>query len=121
MTDSISDMITRIKNGALSKKESVLVPFSNVNMTIADVLCRHGYIKSFAKKGKKNIRSIDVRLSYNGLHAPVTSVTRVSRSSRRVYRQAKTLRPFRNGYGIMVLSTPKGVMSEREAMKARVG
>jgi small subunit ribosomal protein S8 len=122
MTDQIADMIIRIKNASTSKKESVSFPYSNLKLSILDVLQKEGFIKSFEKKGKKVIKFLDVSLLYSvDGEARVHDVERVSKSSKRVYYPYKELRPVKSGHGILVLSTPKGVMSDKQAKAEKVG
>ncbi len=121
MNDSIGDMIIRIKNAGISRKESVLVPFSKLKFEIATVLEKEGYIASVAKKGKKVAKFIELGLIYDSGESRVQGVRRVSKLSRRVYRKASELRPVKNGLGISIVSTPKGLLSGKNARKERVG
>jgi len=121
MNDSIGDMIIRIKNAGISRKESVLVPFSKLKFEIATVLEKEGYIASVAKKGKKVAKFIELGLIYDSGESRVQGVRRVSKLSRRVYRKASELRPVKNGLGISIVSTPKGLLSGKNARKEKVG
>ncbi|MCX6713369.1 MAG: 30S ribosomal protein S8 [Candidatus Vogelbacteria bacterium] len=120
--DPISDMLIQIKNAALVGKPAVALPFSNLKHEIAKVLQKEGYLKSVVKKGKKVKKLLACDLAYgeNG-KAKVTDVSRVSKSSRRVYVGVKEIRSVRQGSGSMVLSTPKGIMTDKEAKLAGVG
>jgi small subunit ribosomal protein S8 len=121
-TDPISDMIIQIKNASMVGKPSVSLPFSNLKMEIAKVLEREGYIKSVVKKGKKIKKVLACDLIYNeDKKSKVIDVLRVSKPSRRVYIGTKEIKPVKQGYGLMVLSTPKGIMTDSEARKANVG
>lgn len=121
-TDPISDMLIQIKNATMVKKPSVVIPFSNVKMEIAKVLQREGYIKTAVKKGKKVKKVLACDLVY-GLdnESKIHEVSRISKLSCRVYIGVKELRPVRQGSGLMVLSTPKGIMTDKEAKEANVG
>ncbi len=121
MTDPIADMIIRIKNATISRKESVLVPFSKLKFEIASVLEKEGYISSVSKKGKKIAKFLELGLIYEGNESKVTGVRRVSKPSRRVYKKSGELRPVKNGFGISVVSTPKGILSGKVARKEKVG
>ena len=122
MHDPISDMIIRMKNAGDSKKESVTFPYSKVKLAILDVLLKEGFIKSFGKKGKKVVKFIEVGLIYDTEGRPrISGVDRISKSSKRVYMQAKDIRVVKNGYGLMVLSTPKGVVSGKFAKENNLG
>ncbi|MES3005260.1 MAG: 30S ribosomal protein S8 [Patescibacteria group bacterium] len=121
MTDPIADMIIRIKNATESKKESVVIPFSSIKLAIADVLFKNGYIKSFGKKGKKVVKFIEVGLAYADGEGKVKGMERVSKTSKRVYTKSKDLRRVKNGMGLLVLSTNKGLMTDKEAREAKLG
>jgi small subunit ribosomal protein S8 len=120
--DQIADMIVRIKNGGDSKKESVVFHYSKMKSAILDVLLKEGFVKSFGKKGKKVVKYIEVVLSYdeNG-NSMVHGVKRVSKLGKRVYIKSQDIRKVRNGLGILVVSTPKGIMSDKEAKSSNVG
>ncbi len=119
--DPISDMIVRIKNATDSKKESVVFPYSKIKLAILEILQKEGYIKSFGKKGKKVIKFIDVTLSYDGKDGRINGVKRVSKTSKRVYVGSKEINKVKNGLGTLVLSTPKGIMTDKMAREAKVG
>ncbi len=119
--DSISDMIVRMKNATDSRKESVVFPYSKIKLAILDILQKEGYVKSFGKKGKKVIKFIDVVLAYDGKEGRINGVKRVSKSSKRVYFGAKEIKKVKNGLGILLMSTPKGIMTDKMAREAKVG
>ncbi len=114
-------MIVRIKNATDSKKESVVFPYSKIKLAILEILQKEGYIKSFGKKGKKVIKFIDVTLSYDGKDGRINGVKRVSKTSKRVYVGSKEIKKVKNGLGTLVLSTPKGIMTDKMARDAKVG
>ena len=119
--DSISDMIVQIRNASDARKESVVLPYSKLKLAILDVLLKEGFVKSFGKKGKKVVKFIDVTLSYENDQPKIHGVQRISKSSRRVYQKSKDIRGVKNGFGILVLSTPKGIMSDKTARAEKVG
>lgn len=121
MHDPIADMIVRLKNASDSKKESVVFPQSKIKLAILDVLMKEGFIKSFGKKGKKVAKFIEVGLSYDATGPKITGVERVSKSSKRVYSKSKEIRKVKNGYGALILSTPKGIMTDKAAREAHLG
>lgn len=121
MHDPIADMIIRIKNASDAGKESVVFPHSKLKLAIADVLMKDGFVKSFAKKGKKVAKWIEVVLIYEDGEPKIRGVARVSKSSKRVYQKAKDIRSVKNGTGVLVLSTPKGIMTDKQAKEAGVG
>jgi small subunit ribosomal protein S8 len=119
--DSISDMIVRMKNATDSRKESVVFPYSKIKLAILDILQKEGYIKSFGKKGKKVVKFIEVVLAYSGKEGRINGVKRVSKSSKRVYFGSKEIKKVKNGLGALVMSTPKGIMTDKMAREAKVG
>lgn len=118
VTDKIGDFLIRMKNGNLAGKEMVSVYTSNMKEAIADALVRAGFLKSFSKNGKM----LEVVLNYKSdKSAKIKGVQRVSKPSRRVYQKSNELKPFKNGFGAVVLSTPVGILSNKEATKKKVG
>jgi small subunit ribosomal protein S8 len=124
--DQIANMMIQIKNAGTMKKESVVLTYSNLKMSILDCLEKAGFVAKVTKKGKKVIKYIEVTLAYGedatGKTMPkISDVKRISKSSKRVYMQAKEIRPVKNGYGVLVVSTPKGVMTGDDARKQNLG
>jgi small subunit ribosomal protein S8 len=119
--DQISNMIVMIKNANGRSHETITVPYSKMKHAIAACLLKEGYISSFAKKAKKNHPVLEVGLAYDGETPKVSDVKRISKPSRRKYLGVKDIRPVRNGHGIMVLSTPKGILTGKDARKELVG
>lgn len=111
-----------MKNGALVSKESVVIPFSKLKYAIAQCLKDHGYVRDVSKKTeKKNIPVLEIALAYDGEMPKIHDVKRMSKPSRRRYFGVHDLRPVKNGHGIVVLSTPKGILSDKDAKKEQVG
>lgn len=121
VNDSISNLIIKLKNASLAKKETISVSYSKYTDAILSLLQKHGYIKSFSKKGKKVIKTCDVEIAYEAGVSKIQGVERVSKLSKRIYRGAKELKPVRQGFGFLVVSTSKGVMTGVEARKANLG
>lgn len=121
--DPIADLINRIKNAGYAGKENVSVPFSKTKFAIAELLSRKGMVGSVVKRGKGEVpRYLNIELLYGEDGKPkISNVQRVSKPSRRLYEKSKNIRKFRSGFGITVLSTPKGIMSGDDAKKERVG
>ncbi len=120
--DQIADMITRIKNAGDVKKESLVFPYSKIKFEIASVLQKEGFLKSVAKKGKKVTKFIEAELNYEADGSPkVRGVERVSKLSKRIYQKSKELRPVKYGTGLTILTTPKGILTNKEAKKEKVG
>jgi small subunit ribosomal protein S8 len=121
ITDPIADFIVRIKNAGDAGKDTVLVPYSRLKESIATVLEKQGFLKSVTKKGKKVNKFLEIGLIYNGNTPKVQGVLRVSHLSKRVYQKARDIRSFRSGFGNIILSTPKGILTDVEARKHNVG
>ncbi len=121
MTDPISDMLARIKNACLRYFETVDIPSSKVKAGILQVLEREGYINGFSEVVEKDKKFLRVTLRYYEGKSVIKTLDRVSRPSRRVYSKLKKIAPVFNGFGIYVLSTSKGIMSDAEARENNVG
>ena len=122
MHDPIADMLIRMKNAGVSRKETVEFPFTKMKLAICDVLKNEGFITDFARKGKKvSNKVIEVTLKYVAKQPKITGVTRLSKYSKRVYGGAADIKPVKQGKGILVLSTPKGILSGADARKEKVG
>ncbi len=119
--DPIGNMIVMIKNASDSRKESVVFPYSKIKVAILELLQKEGFIKSFGKKGKKVVKFIEVVLAYDGKEGRVSGVKRVSKTSKRVYLGTKEIKKVKNGVGTLIMSTPKGIMTDKMAREAKVG
>jgi len=119
--DSISNMIIMMKNASLAGKETVSFPYSKVKNAIVECLKQEGYIKNISKKVKKGQPVLEISLIYENKKPKITEVERISKQSRRVYFGMKNIHSVRNGSGILILSTPKGILSGREARREQVG
>ena len=122
ITDSIADMLTRIRNASSAKHDSVSVPASNMKKAIAQILVDEGYIKGFKviEDGKQGV--IEIALKYGSDKTPaVKGLRRVSKPGLRIYSNCEDLPRVFNGLGIAILSTSKGIMTDKDARKANVG
>lgn len=119
--DPISDMLIRIKNAYSAGHESVLIPYSNVKFNIANLLQEEGFVGAVSKKGKKTKKTIGIDIKYEGKIPRISGVSRVSKPSRRIYISVKNIRPVLQGRGALILSTPKGIMTDKSAKKEHVG
>jgi len=120
MTDPIADMLTRIRNASLVHKGEVLVPYSKIKMSIANILVKHGYLaKAEEKKEKHPI--ILLTLKYHGGEPAITHIKRVSKPGHRQYIKREEIETVLSGLGLSILSTPKGLLTNEEARTARVG
>ncbi len=122
MTDPLGDMLTRIRNGLRAKKDLVTAPASRKRQRVLEVLEREGYIRGFEHTdlggGKAELK---ILLKYYEGDPVIRSISRVSSPGRRVYSSVSDLPRIRNGLGISIVSTPKGVLSDAEAREANVG
>ncbi len=122
MTDPVADMLTRVRNAVAVSKRTVDVPFSKLKKAIAEALVREGYIGGFEVGGEGTGRVIEVKLKYGPDGEKVISgIRRESKPGRRVYRGSKDVPRVLDGLGVAILSTSKGVLSDRECRRARVG
>jgi len=124
MTDPIADMLTRIRNAVSVERPNVVIPVSKMKRGVAEVLKREGYIWDWNEEEPEHepVGNINIELKYGPSGEKVIShIKRVSKPGCRVYSRAKDLRPVLNGLGISILSTSRGVMSDREARQQKVG
>jgi len=122
MSDPIADMLTRIRNAGNAKFNSVDIPGSNLKTELAKVLKDEGYIRNykFIKDGRQGLLRVYLKYGPDNRHV-IYRLERVSRPSRRVYKKYKDLKPILNGTGIAVLSTSKGMMTDKSARSEKVG
>ncbi len=120
--DAIGDLIIRLKNAGAIGKPGVSLPYSAFRMAVAEKLKDAGYLGGVEKRGKKIKKTIEVTLKYDeaGKHA-ISDVKRISKPGRRMYRSVHQIMPGHYGHGALVLSPPKGVMTDKEARKENVG
>ena len=121
MNDPLSDMIARIKNAATRKRSKVSTPASKLRARVLDVLQREGYIRGYSEEALGKHPGLRIELKYFEGQPAIKHVARVSKPGRRVYSGSKELPVIRNGLGITIVSTPKGVLSDAEAREQNVG
>lgn len=122
VTDVIGDFINRLKNATAVRKQSVAVPFSSLKHQIALVLKREGYIGEITEKKDGVHKTLIVEMVYDPDGEPrIHGVVRVSKPGRRLYSGTKEIRPVKNGKGCLILTTPRGIMTDKDARKNRVG
>ena len=121
-TDPIADMLTRIRNGLIVRKGFVLVPSSKIKVSIAQILLEEGFIQGYEVTNERPQPNIRVWLKYDQDRRPLlTGLKRVSKPGRRVYKGKQNLPWVLSGLGVAIVSTPKGVMTDREARRHGVG
>ena len=121
MSDPIADMLTRIRNGQAAEKQSVAMPSSTLKVAVAKVLKDEGYIEDFAVRDESGKAKLDVRLKYYAGRPVIEKIDRISRPGLRVYKGCDELPKVMNGLGVAIVSTSKGVMTDRSARSAGVG
>ena len=121
LTDPIADMLTRLRNGNTARHTDVKVPFSKIKESIANILKNEGYIAGYEIKEEGNIRDIVITLKYMDGDAVIKGLKRISKPGRRVYTSVENLPKVLGGLGIAIVSTPKGVITDKECRKHSVG
>jgi len=121
MSDPIADMLTRVRNGQMVNKQSVSMPSSKLKAAIAAVLKDEGYIEDFQVAGDKAKPVLEITLKYYAGRPVIERIDRVSRPGLRIYRGSKAIPTVMNGLGVAIVSTPRGVMTDRKARAAGVG
>ncbi len=119
--DPIADFFIRIKNGYRARKATVVVPHSKMKAEIARILAERGYLEGVEEKGRKVRKFLELKLRYHGALAAFTDVKLISRPSRRLYLKGGEIRSPRQGFGMLIISTSKGLLTDAEARKAGVG
>ena len=121
LSDPIGDMIARIKNAQLRNHKKVQLPSSKFKVKIAEVLKSEGYIIDYKVSSESNKSHLEISLKYNSGNPVISSIQRVSKPGRRIFSRAESLPKINNGLGIAIISTPKGVMTDIDARKQKVG
>lgn len=120
--DPITDMLNRIRNAQAVKKQTVNVPFSNLKLKLAEILKKEKLISDFRKRGRGVKKNLQIELRYTSNGVPVISgLKRVSKPGQRVYKKVKEIGKVKSGYGIAIISTSKGLMTDKEARKEKLG
>ena len=121
LNDPIGDMLARIKNSQLRNHKKVELPSSNFKIKIAEVLKNEGYINNYQVSSEENKFKLVIELKYNYGSPVISTIQRVSKPGRRVFSSAESLPKINNGLGIAIVSTPKGVMTDIDARKQKIG
>jgi small subunit ribosomal protein S8 len=120
MMDPIADMLTRIRNAAMAKKKEVLVPYSKIKFEIAKILQKENFLAS-VELSEDNTKMLVIGLKYIDSKSAISSIKRISTVGRRLYIKHEEIKPVLNGFGTMVVSTSRGIMTGREAKRVKVG
>ncbi|TSC94374.1 MAG: small subunit ribosomal protein S8 [Parcubacteria group bacterium Licking1014_1] len=121
MTDPITDMLNRIRNAGALQKAEVFVPFSKIKYEIAGILSREGFAGEVKKTAKEKNKGIRIALKYENNVPAISGLRRSSKPGQRIYSGASELKMVRGGYGISIISTSKGLMTNKEAKRAKLG
>jgi len=121
VTDPIADFLTRIRNASAAKHKTFDVPASNIKVAIAEILKDQGFIADYARKDDGPQGTLQVKLRYYYGQPVIREIRRVSKPGRRVYAGVDNLPRVRNGLGVAIISTPRGVMSDKQARRENVG
>ena len=121
MTDPIADMLTRIRNAQMSRKGSVEIPFSKLKKNIADILNKEGYLGKVTEAEAEPVNKLILELKYSNKQPAIRSIKRESKPGRRVYCKADEMPKILNNYGVAIVSTSGGLMTNKEARKNGVG
>ena len=119
--DPIADMLTSIRNAQAVLKETVKIPFSKLKFELAKVLEKSGFVKKVEKKGRGIKKFIEIKLRYEDKVPVISGIKKISKPGQRIYSGAKELKAVRSGYGISIISTSKGLMTNKEARKQNIG
>lgn len=122
VNDIIADSLTRLRNASMRRLEFTQLYYAKIVVSILEIFKEKGFIKDFNVKDKDKKQSVYVQLAYDGKgHSKISEVKRLSKPGRRVYKQKNELKRFKNGYGVIVVSTSKGVITNEEAYRQNVG
>ena len=121
LSDPIGDMIARIKNAQMRNHKTVELPSSNFKIKISDILKSEGYIHDYKTNSENNKSILLIYLKYHSGNPVISAIERVSKPGRRIFSRAESLPKINNGLGIAIVSTPKGVMTDIDARKKKVG
>tara|TARA_A100001388_G_scaffold266335_1_gene239328 strand:- start:1926 stop:2312 length:387 start_codon:yes stop_codon:yes gene_type:complete len=120
MTDPVADLLTRIRNALMRRKANVSIPYSKLKHELAKLLVREGFLQS-VKKVKKDFEELNVALKYYNDQPVIKELTRESKPGLRKYISYKDIKPHKGGLGLKVLTTSKGLMTDKDAIKEKVG
>ena len=121
MTDPIADMLNQIKNAQVLSHPEVKIPFSKLKYEIAKILEKEKFVKGVDKTGKGIRKIIKINLRYKNGEPAISGLKRISKPGRRVYSPVKKIKRVRGGYGFAIISTPKGLITNKEVWKQKVG
>jgi small subunit ribosomal protein S8 len=122
INDPLGDLLTRIRNAQMRRMSKVHSPASKLRARVLDVLVEEGYIRGYSETTERTgVKTLEIELKYTNGQPAIREIRRVSKPGRRVYSAVKELHPVKNGLGVAILTTPKGVMSDNRAREENVG
>jgi small subunit ribosomal protein S8 len=122
INDPLGDLLTRIRNAQMRRQSKVVSPASKLRAHVLDVLIEEGYIRGYTEVTQRaGVKNLEIELKYTNGQPAIREIRRVSKPGRRVYSAVKELQPVKNGLGVSILTTPKGVMSDIRAREENVG
>ncbi len=121
MNHAVSQLVTCLKNGQMARKEKVITPSSKLKLSILGILKKDGFIKDFVVGNNGSFDVIEISLSYTGLQPVIKDIEVISKPGRRVYSKVENIPVVYNGLGVVILSTPKGVVTDYDAKHLNVG
>jgi len=121
MTDPITDMLNQIRNAQAVQKPEILITFSNFKNEIASILSKEKFIGEIKKQSKGKVKMLKIGLKYDGGIPAIQGAKRISKPGQRIYVKANEIKSVRGGFGVSIISTPKGLMTNKEAKKAKLG
>lgn len=121
MTDPITDMLNQIRNGQAVLKTDVLIPFSKIKYEIAAILSANGFLGEVKKAVKGKHKALKINLKYDNGVPAISGIKRVSKPGQRIYEKVIGIKKVRGGYGMSIISTPKGLMTNKEAKNKKLG
>lgn len=119
--DPVSNMLTLIRNAQAVRRETVSVPFSEIKYQIAKILAKNGFVGGVEKKGRKTQKIIEITLKYDNGSPKIFGLKKVSKPGQRIYKKFREIKSVKGGYGIAIVSTPRGLMTNKEARKQKLG
>lgn len=119
--DPISNMLTSVRNALAVKHSAVIIPFSNFKYEIAKIFEKEGFVEKIEKKGRRSKRLIEITLKYSDETPVISGLKRISKPGQRIYSDWKKIKRVKGGYGIAIVSTSKGLMTNKEARKNKLG
>ena len=121
MTDPIADMLTRIRNAQAVSHQTVNIPFSKFKLSLANVLEKEGLVDSITSYGRKTKKIIEIKLKYEKGQPAIKGLKRISKPGQRIYFKKSQTKPVKQGYGLAIISTSQGLMTDKQARKKGLG